>query len=183
MEKNINPTLYAKSRAVLSTWNLIGKKLFSVKAVPADLKWNDKVRENKFRTHRPIMKYFIEDLEVTSVSVEPLPGDTGICIQLNGSAKYQYKLAPARFAEVTLQAVTEAIEKGKDGSREPVFFSDGKALKEQVKKLNNYEVDYANALAEELLDQGKLLEQINKQMDDSIDQYYDELGKDAASIR
>lgn len=183
MSGNINPALYAKHRAVLSTWNLIGKKLFSVKCVPADLKWNEKVRENAIRPNRPIMKYFIEDLEVTSVSVEPLPNDSGICIQLNNNPKYQYKLGPARFSEVTLDAVTEAIKSNEEGNREPIFFSDGKALKDQVKRLNSYEMSYASSLAEELLDQESLLKQINKQMDDSIDQYYEELGKDSANIR
>lgn len=183
MNNNINPALYAKHRAVLSTWNLIGKKLFSVKSVPADLKWNDKVRENKFRTNRPIMKYYIEDLEVTSVSVEPLPNDSGICIQLNNDPKYQYKLGPAKFADVSLTTVTEAVKNDENNGSEPIFFTDGVALKEQVKKLNGYEMDYAKSLADELLSQAKLLSQINKQMDDSIEQYYEELGKESANIR
>lgn len=183
MSSNINPALYAKNRAVLSTWNLIGKKLFGVKAVPADLKWNDKVRENKFRTNRPIMKYFIEDIDVTSVSIEPLPNDSGVCIQLNNNPRLQYKLGPAKFTDVSLKAVTNAVENNKEDSREPIFFTDGNALKEQVKQLNRYEMDFAKSLAEELLSQTELLTQINKQMDDSIDQYYEELGKDAANLR
>lgn len=176
-ENTINPSLYAKHRAVLNTWNLIGKKLFFVRSEVADLKYNDKVREGKLRTSRPIMKYFIEDIEIHHIGVEPLPNNSGAVIQLNNNPKYQFTLGPAKFCDVTLELVTKAIDSQKDGMREPIFFSDGIKLAEQVEKLNKLEIDAADEMANELLNISTMLKSVNKTMKDGIDQYYYELNE------
>ena len=45
MNAVINPELIGKNRAVLESWNLIGKKIFVVRREPADLMFNDRKRD------------------------------------------------------------------------------------------------------------------------------------------
>ena len=178
MNTQINPALYARSRGILGAHGaLIGKKLFIPKSEPADLKWNDKVRANELRTNRPIIKYFIEDIEIQSVRLVELPNGGGVVIELNENPKLQFKLTAPKFNKVDITSVKEALEEYKKDTPKPIFFDDGIALQEVIAKLNEYQKDDAVKLAEELLNMSEMFDKLNKQMSDDMSAYYDELGR------
>lgn len=180
MNTQINPALYAKHRAILGTHGaLIGKKLFIPRVDVADLKWNDKVRENALRTNRPIMKYYIEDVEIQSVRLVELPNSGKVIIELNDSPKLQFELAPAKFSSVSMNSVKEAIEESRKETPKAIYFEDGIALAEQIKRLNDFQSKDAEDLANELMNMISMFDQLNKKTQDSIDNYYDELSKNA----
>lgn len=180
-QQNIDPALLGRHRAVLETWNILGKKLFTVKAEPADKTYNDKIRDNNFiRPVKPIMMYIIESIEITSVNVVVAPDNATMLIQLNGDPSLQFKLTPAKFCEVTMDKIKEAIQFNdkKEVGRSPLFFRDCNKLTEQVIQLNKLEAQKADELAEQMLAQSKMLEDLNKMQTDANDRYYEELGKD-----
>lgn len=176
----ISPELIAKNRAVLETWNLIGKKIFTVRREPADLMFNDRKRDNDpTLTVKPIMKYMIDGINITGSRAVMLPDKTSLVIELNGNPRLQFKLGPAKFREVTMESITEAVEKSEKNSelgREPILFNDLISLTEQVNKLNALEKAKAEAIAEDMLNQAKLLSDLNDMHMTECDKYYTELG-------
>ena len=169
----------SKYRAVLETWNLIGKKIFTVKSEPVDLMYNDKVKENDpTRTVKPIMKYMIESTEIIGAQVVLAPDGVTPFIELNGDASLQFKLAPAEFKNVTMESVTEAIATSADSSRsrEPILFSDLLKLTEQVNRLNAMEKAKLERIVEDAINQSQFLADLNKTQTIECDKYYDELG-------
>ena len=170
----------SKYRATLETWNLTGKKIFTIKSEPVDLNYNDKVKENDpTRTVKPIMKYFIESTEIFSTAVVVAPDGVTPLIELNGNASLQFKLVPAKFKEVKMETVVEALEVSSKDGREPILFSDCLKLTEQCNKLNAMEKAKLEKIAEEVLAQCGLLDDINKMQTVECDKYYSELGYNA----
>lgn len=168
----------SKYRAILETWNLIGKKIFMIKGEPVDLMWNDKVRDNDpTRTVKPIMKYFIESIEIFGASITVLPDGVTPIIELNGNSSLQFKVAPAKFKEVQMDTVVEALNANKDEGREPVLFTDCLKLTEQCNKLNAIEKAKLEKIAEEALAGCGILDDINKLQVSECDKYYSELGQ------
>lgn len=185
MEKKlIDPALLGRHRAVLETWNLMGKKLFTVKAVPADISYNDKIRDNSpLRLVKPIMKYMIESTEIVSTAVVVAPDNSTLLIEINNDPSLQFKLVPANFSEVSMDKIREAIEfnEKREPGRNPCFFRDCAALTDQVTKLNALEAAKCDEVAENMLAMSKLLNDLNKVQVDACDRYFEELGKDLRS--
>lgn len=176
---SFDPALIAPYRAELETWNLIGRKLLTVKEEPADLEFNDKVRKNELRLVRPIMKYMIEEIEIFASQIVCLPDGVTPVIQLNNDPSLQFKIVPAKFNEVTTDSIRQAIQfnaKASTTGREPIFFTDYLALTEQVNRLNGFEMEKANQIAEEMLNLSKMLQDLNNLQTAGCDKYYDELG-------
>lgn len=168
----------SKYRAILSTWNLIGTKLFMVKKEPADLTWNDRVRENdKTRPIEPIMKYMIEGIEVYHAGVVVGPDGVTPLIELNNDPSLQFKVTPAKFREVNAETVTEALASTGELGKEPILFTDFLKLTEQVNRFNAIEIQKAEEEAERYCSQAKLLKDLNKLHKSECDKYYDELGQ------
>lgn len=179
--KQIDPALVGRHRAVIETWNLIGKKLFTVKSEPADLAWNDKIKNNSpLRLVKPIMKYMIESIEIISVGLVVAPDNSTLLIELNNDPILQFKLTPAKFCEVTMDKIKEAIQfnEKKEVGRTPCFFRDANTLTEQVNRLNALEASKCDEVAEEMLSMSKMLVDLNKLQADASERYYEELGKD-----
>ena len=177
----VDPALLGRNRATLETWNVLGKKLFTVKAEPVDKTFNDKVRDNNpLRPVKSIMMYVIESIEITSVDVVVAPDNATMLIQLNHDPSLQFKLTPAKFCEVTMDKIKEAIQynEKKETGRSPLFFRDCNKLTDQVTRLNALEAQKADDLAEQMLAQSKMLTDLNKLQTDANDRYYEELGKD-----
>ena len=164
MEKQlIDPSLIGRHRATLGTWNIIGKKLFTVSAVPVDLAWSDKIKNaTETRLIKPIMKYMIESIEIVSATLRVLPDNSTLVIELNENPDLQYQVKPLEFANVTLDKIKEAIEYNKE-------------KEQQVNKLNQLEKEKAGTIAQELLDQRKALEELIKIQINESDRYYEEL--------
>ena len=81
--------------------------------------------------------------------------------------------------EVTMETITEAVENNEKNSslgREPILFDDLISLTEQVNKLNALEKAKAEAIAEDMLNQAKLLSDLNDIHLTECDKYYTELG-------
>ena len=180
MEKQlIDPSLIGRHRATLSTWNIIGKKLFTVSAAPVDLAWSDKIKNaTETRLIKPIMKYMIESIEIVSATLRVLPDNSTLVIELNENPDLQYQVKPLEFANVTLDKIKEAIEYNKEkerGGKAPIFFNDCEMLTKQVNKLNQLEKEKAGTIAQELLDQRKALEELIKIQINESDRYYEEL--------
>lgn len=183
-ENKIDPALLGRHRVTLETWNLMGKKLFTVKAVPADISYNDKIRDNSpLRLIKPIMKYMIESIEIISTEVVVAPDNSTLLIEINHNSSLQFKLVPATFSEVTMDKIKEAIDFNdkKEIGRTPCFFRDCVALTEQVNRLNALEAAKCDEVAESMLNMSKMLGELNKLHTDSCDRYYEELGKDLRS--
>ena len=183
METNtIDPALLGRNRAVIESWGIIGKKLFTVRATPVDLNWNDKIKNNDpLRLVKPIMKYSIESIEVISTALRVAPDNSTLLIELNENTNLQFKLAPAKFCEVTLDKIKEAIasNENKETGRTPIFFRDSNALTSQVNRLNDLEKAKCDQIAEEMLAMSQALSDLNKLQADANDRYYEELGKDS----
>lgn len=182
MEKNIiDPALVGRHRATIETWSILGKKLFTVKSEPADLKWNDKIRNNDcLRLVKPIMKYIIESIEIISTRLVVAPDNSTLLIELNNDPSLQFKLVPAKFCEVTIDKIKEAIQFNEkhEAGRTPIFFRDCNALTNQVNRLNAIEAQKCDDIAEEMLAMSKMLGDLNKTQEDANARYYEELGKD-----
>ena len=69
-----------KYRAILATWNLIGQTLCCIEADNMDLSHNDKVREGLLRLTKPLRKYSIKMIDITSAKLDPLPDENGMVI-------------------------------------------------------------------------------------------------------
>ena len=180
MSANNNIDL-SKYRGVLETWSLIGRKIFTVTKEPIDLKWNDRVRDNDpTRTIAPIMKHMINAIEIFAVEVVPSGDGVNYLIQLNKDISLQFKLVPAKFKEVTNQSVIEALEqsdaKNKILGKEPIMFTDLLRLTEVVNRMNAGELEKAEKIAEDAINQAKGLKEFNNMNAKLCDEYYDELG-------
>lgn len=176
----ISPELISRHRATLETWNLMGKKIFTVRREPADLMFNDRKRDGDVTlTVKPIMKYIIEGIDIFSNRLVLLPDKTTLVVELNNNPGLQFKIGPAKFREVSMETITEAVEKNEKNSslgREPILFDDLISLTEQVNKLNALEKAKAEAIAEDMLNQAKLLSDLNDIHLTECDKYYNELG-------
>lgn len=175
----INGAMIAPYRAELETWNLIGKKILTVKAEPADLEYNDKVRANKLRLVRPIMKYVIEEIDITGSRITCLPDGCTPVIELNNDPSLQFKIGPAKFNEVNNETIAQAIEFNSNPTttgRAPIFFTDYLKLTEHVNRLNGFEMEKADQIAEEMLNLSKMLKELNNLQASNCDCYYNELG-------
>lgn len=78
-----------------------------------------------------------------------------------------------------METITEAVENNEKNSslgREPILFDDLISLTEQVNKLNALEKAKAEAIAEDMLNQAKLLSDLNDIHLTECDKYYTELG-------
>lgn len=182
MSKQIDPALIGRHRATIETWNLNGKRIFTVKAEPADLKYNDQAKDNDgTRTVKPIMKYFIEAIDIYANRLVVLPDNSTLVVELNDDPSLQFKLEPAKFADVTMDKIKEALDLNRNTvvGRTPIFFRDCIKLTEQVNMLNALEAGKADAIAEQMLQISKLLGDLNKMHLDSCDRYYEELGLDS----
>lgn len=184
MSNKIDPALIGRHRATIETWNLNGKRIFTVKAEPADLKYNDQVKENdSTRTLKPIMKYFIEAIDIYANRLVLLPDNATLVVELNDDPSLQFKLEPAKFADVTMDKIKEALDINKNSGavlgRTPIFFRDCIKLTEHINKLNAYEAAKADAIAENMLQISKFLSDLNKEHMNSCDRYYEELGLEA----
>ena len=149
---------------------------------PADLNYNDSVKDgDNTRTLKPLMKYFIEAIDIYASRVVVLPDNSTLVIELNDDPSLQFKLEPAKFAEVTMDKIKEALDMNKSTivGRTPIFFRDCIKLTEQVNMLNALEASKADAIAENMLQISKLLSDLNKMQIDSCDRYYEELGLEA----
>lgn len=177
----IDPSLLGKHRVTLDTWNLIGKRIFTVKSEAADLEYNDQVKNgDPTRTVEPIRKYFLESVDITSCQVKVLPDNATLVIELNGDANLQFRLKPAKFEEVTIEKIKECIEANANTpsvtGREPIFFRDSEKLTAQIKKLNAFEQEKADKIAEKMIAIADFLKTLNKELTNSNDRYYEELG-------
>lgn len=175
----IDPALIGRHRATIETWNLNGKRIFTVKAEPADLKYNDQVKDNEgTRTVKPIMKYFIEAIDIFSNRLVVLPDNSTLVVELNDEPSMQFKMEPAKFADVTMDKIKEALDLNSNTSigRKPIFFRDCIKLTEQVNMLNALEAAKADAIAEQMLGISKFLSDLTKEHANSCDRYYEELG-------
>lgn len=184
METNctIDPNLVGRYRAIIETWGLIGKKLFTVKADPVDLNWNEKIKENNpLRLIKPIMKYSIESIEIIATRLVVAPDNSTLLIELNNDPNLQFKLVPAKFCEVSIDKIKEAIlfNEKREAGRTPIFFRDSNTLTTQVNRLNDLEKAKCDQIAEEMLMQSQLLSDLNKLQSDANDRYYEELNKDS----
>lgn len=182
MNNRIDPALIGRHRATIETWNINGKRIFSVKAEPADLKYNDQAKDNDgTRTVKPIMKYFIEAIDIYANRLVVLPDNSTLVVELNDDPSLQFKLEPAKFADVTMDKIKEALDQNKNVSlgRTPIFFRDCIKLTEQVNMLNALEAGKADAIAEQMLSISKFLSDLNKEHMNSCDRYYEELGLDS----
>ena len=176
---SFDTALIAPYRAEIETWNLMGRKLLTVKVEPADLEFNDKVRKNELRLVRPIMKYIIEEIEIFGSQIVCLPDGVTPVIELNNDPSLQFKIGPAKFNEVTTDTIRQAVEfnsKTSIAGREPIFFTDYLALVEQVNRLNGFEMEKANQIAEEMLNLSKMLQDLYNLQTTNCDKYYDEIG-------
>lgn len=174
MKMNIDLSKY---RAELSTWNLIGKKVFTVKAEPCDLMHNDRVKNNDpTRMVKPIMKYIIESTEILGANVVLAPDNVTPLIELNNDASLQFKIAPMELREVNMDSVRDALEYKPENGRQPILFQDCIKLTEQVNRLNAMERAKCDEEAERLLAMSSMLEDLNKSHLSECDKYYDELG-------
>ena len=182
--KTIDPALIGRYRATIETWGILGKKLFTVKCEPADLQYNDKIKNNNpLRLVKPIMKYFIESIEIISTRLIVAPDNSTLLIELNNDPSLQFKLVPAKFCEVTMDKIKEAIQfnEKKEVGRTPIFFRDCNTLTDQVNRLNALEAQKCDDVAEEMLSLSKMLNDLNKLQADANERYYEELGKDLRS--
>lgn len=183
--KGIDPALIGRHRAVIETWNLMGKKLFTPKCEPADLNWNDKIKNNSpTRLVKPIMKYIVESIEIFSTGLVVAPDNSTLLIELNNDPTLQFKLVPAKFCEVSMEKIKEAIQMNEkqEAGRTPMFFRDCNQLTEQVNRLNALEASKCSEVAEEMLSMAKMLNELNNIQKDANDRYYEELGRDTASV-
>ncbi len=169
----------APNRAILATWPALGRKIFSVKREPIDLKWNDRVRTNDVtRTVAPLYKYFVESIEIQGIRVVPSPDGGPLFVEINEDPNLQFKLAPAKFRKVTMEAIAEAVE-SKDNSsigREPILFDELEPLVRQLAKLNGANAAICEKIAEEHIAMSKFLTDLNKNLIVDMEAYYDEIG-------
>lgn len=183
--KGIDPALIGRHRAVIETWNLMGKKLFTPRCEPADLNWNEKIKNNSpTRLVKPIMKYMVESIEIFSTSLVVAPDNSTLLIELNNDPALQFKLVPAKFCEVSMEKIKEAIQMNekKEAGRTPMFFRDCNQLTEQINRLNALEASKCSEVAEEMLSLAKMLDELNAIQKDANDRYYEELGRDSAVV-
>lgn len=164
-----------KYRAILATWNLIGQTLCCIEADNMDLSHNDKVREGLLRLTKPLRKYSIKMIDITSAKLDPLPDENGMVITLNGDTTLQFPLAPCEFKEVSMETVTAAIKKMED-TKETTFFRDLNRLTDVVTKLNKIEKKKADDLLEEIVGWSSAYDDINKILVTNNDEYYRSLG-------
>lgn len=172
-KKTINLTPY---RAVLESWNLVGKSIATVKASNIDLLHNEKVKTgNLLRLVAPIKQIEIITIDIFSAEVVPGPENAGVFIELNHDPMLQFRIVTPEFVEVTMDNVNRALRATED-KLDPVFFHDIQRLTTQVVKLNNINKQSAEQLAEEALAWAESLKAINKIHEDNCAEYYEALG-------
>ena len=142
--------------------NLCGTRMICVKSENVDLKYKDNAKNGLNQLRRPIKKYFIESVDVLSVSTIKSP-DGEIQVQINSDPELKVSLRSEknRFMDATTeQEVLGAMDEF-DTKGTIRFFTDYELVKKIVVAENKRHEDYLNELAESFMNQASVLKSIN----------------------
>ena len=142
--------------------NLCGTRMICVKSENVDLKYKDNAKNGLNQLRRPIKKYFIESVDVLSVSTIKSP-DGEIQVQINNDPELKVSLRSEknRFMDATTeQEVLGAMDEF-DTKGTIRFFTDYELVKKIVVAENKRHEDYLNELAESFMNQASVLKSIN----------------------
>ncbi len=165
-----------KYRAVLESWNLVGKSIATIKASNIDLLHSDKVKSgDPTRLVGPMKKIEIITIDIYSAEVVQGPEGQGMFIELNRDPQLQFRIVAPEFLDVNMDNVNRALKSSED-KLDPMFFADLQKLTSQVSKLNNLTKQACEKMAEEMLAWAEGLKVINKIQEDNCEEYYESLG-------
>lgn len=159
----INVKIQEKSRKVIAAYGTVfGKQLLTVRQVNIDNKYFEK-RNNANETgiivpHRPIHRYKIQRIDITSLRVrKDIDGTLAIVIneslkdEKGNSIEIIRPIEMPRFnVEPTTENIQKAIEAQVNGVGEPLYFNNVDKLTEAVNRANKNEMIRAKALIDDI---------------------------------
>lgn len=160
MEKQINVSVIADKRILMEKFGvLFGKRIFKVAKANVQLDYfahKAKIEEcNGITTNRPIVRYMVVPIDITSVEVEK-DIDGGYEIVLNkGLSNIEDQSIevhcpldnPILTRKVTTDVLADALN---DKTKSNTFFSSAEGVKDEINRLNEKEAGRARALKESL---------------------------------
>lgn len=162
-----------KHRIILEDYGImLGKQLYTVGVKNVDPKYNDKSRDNGPVAKRPIKMYYINKIDVLSVSAD-VDGSGNPVVIFNAGLPTEMRcpITKPEFKDVAIATVREAIQAAED-NRPPYFFKDCERLTKEMLALNTSERNRANDIAKDHASQADLLEDLMTQQLEDQRAYY-----------
>lgn len=186
----VNVKIQEKSRKVIAAYGeVFGKQLLTVRRVNIDNKYCQKKESSKetgiLVTHRPICRYKIQRIDITSLRLrKDVDGTLTIVINegmKDDNGRLMEIIRPIEMpkfnVEPTVENIQKAIDATANGSGEPLYFSEIDKLTEVVNRANKNELIRAQAHIEDVKGAIRCLEQtIEKDTKYALD-YKRSLGK------
>lgn len=161
--EQINVSIIADKRQLLEKFGvLLGKRIFRVAKANCKLDYFEHKRKiedmNGITTSRPIVRYMVVPIDITSVEVDK-DIDGGYEVILNRDLKTADNVSiqvncpidnPILTRKVTTDVLAEALN-NKDKTN--IFFSSAEAVNAEINRLNEKEKGRAKALADDILAQ------------------------------
>jgi hypothetical protein len=152
-----------------------GKKIFAIKSDNLDLSHNEKVLNDTHpRLARPFKKYFVEDVEITSMEIKTNANGKPV-VEFNHKASLQFPITAPKFEKATSDKVEEAI-KNPDSN---IFFTDYKELVDVVTAYNKQVMEDIDSLSKQLIEWSNALRTINENEKFNCERYYKSLDRKA----
>lgn len=181
MNKQINVSVIADKRLLMEKFGvLFGKRIFKVAKANVQLDYfaqKQKIEEcNGITTNRPIVRYMVVPIDITSVEVEKdIDGGYEVILNKGLSNLEDQSIEvhcpldnPILTHKVTTDILAEALN---DKNKSNTFFSSAEGVKDEINRLNEKEAGRARALKESLERQIGTIEQTMNANNNLVSEY------------
>lgn len=185
MEQQINISVIADKRILMEKFGvLFGKRIFKVAKANTQLDYFEQKRKieecNGVTTNRPIVRYMVVPIDITSVEVEKdIDGgyeivlNKGLTSVDNQSIEVHCPLDnPILTRKVTTDVLADALN---DKTKSNTFFSSAEGVSAEINRLNEKEHGRGEALVESLKRQIGVIEQTITANNNLVSEYHRQL--------
>ncbi len=180
-QNQISPKLEARLREVRKIisdmGSMLGKTICYLQVDNVDLSHKEKeINNNHPRLVVPLLKFMVNSITISEQKILTIGDD--VYLEFNGKENLRAKIIqnPKFFADASDNAIIEeAVERAMNGGT-PIFFANRQKLTAEANFRNKQEMEKADRLANEFLQQAQLLSDLTKAQEHDCEEYYKQLG-------
>lgn len=185
MEQQINVSVIADKRILMEKFGvLFGKRIFKVAKANTQLDYFEHKRRieecNGITTNRPIVRYMVVPIDITSVEVEKdIDGGYEIVLNKGLTSVDNQPIEvhcpldnPILTRKVTTDVLADALN---DKTKSNTFFSSAEGVSAEINRLNEKERGRVQALRESLDRQANMIEQTMTANSNLVNEYHRQL--------
>lgn len=173
-----------KNRIPMAVYgDLFGKEVYSVKAINADPKYNERKNRGELVPIRPIKIFMATRHNIVGVRADVDGSGMPIVIMTDTTGvEIRGQISKPELREPSVASVKEALE-AFESAGETIFFTDCAKLTSEINQLNSQQRICANDYAKEMAAQSTMLQETIENMRELQRRYYDSLNANDSTDR